>query len=267
MGYESYLLDGERRVLGIHRHWARLVAPVAAVVGGLVAALLVDAAVAPGARLLANLVWLGWLYLAARLAWIVVDWRTEWFIATDKRLLLIHGVIARNTGMMPLTKVTDMTFVRTLPGLLLGYGTFVLESAGQDQALHEIRWIPHPERIYRAIVAEIFGVHDRYRLPPDAEGPTDPGQPPGGGGGPGGDPGSGGPRESWPRPTNRARRWTRRPDPGRRPQPPRPQPPTEHSRAIPVHRPAPPETLYRSSDHIARDRAADTGPIPWYEQP
>lgn len=259
MGYQSFILDGERLVVAIHRHWARLGGPAAAVVGGLVIALLVDASVPPGARLLANLAWLAWLCLLARLAWLVVDWRTEWFVATDKRLLLIRGVIARNTGMMPLTKVTDMSFVRTLPGLALGYGTFVLESAGQDQALHEVRWIPQPEQTYRAIVAEIFGVDDRYRVPPEPDDP-EPGPPGGWQEGPsGGAPGGRGPRGGgwWPRP--------RRSGPARRHE----QTDADHSRAIPVHRPASrePETLYRSADQIERDRVADTGPIPWYEVP
>ena len=41
--------------------------------------------------------------------------------------------------MMPLTKVTDMSFKRSFPGRLLGYGEFIVESAGQDQALRNVR--------------------------------------------------------------------------------------------------------------------------------
>ena len=44
---------------------------------------------------------------------------------TDKRLMWDRGIIAQELGMMPLTKVTDLTFQRTLGGRILGYGTVI----------------------------------------------------------------------------------------------------------------------------------------------
>ena len=67
--------------------------------------------------------------------------------------------------MMPLTKVTDMSYNRSPLGRLLGYGTFVMESAGQDQALHTVGWVADPDRTYRAMCAEIFGVDNTERGP------------------------------------------------------------------------------------------------------
>ena len=46
---------------------------------------------------------------------------------------------------MPLSKVTDLTFQRSLRGRLLGCGTFIVESAGQIQALNRIYYVPRPE--------------------------------------------------------------------------------------------------------------------------
>ena len=40
--------------------------------------------------------------------------------------------------MMPLNKVTDMSFQRSFPGRLMGYGEFIVESAGQNQALDRV---------------------------------------------------------------------------------------------------------------------------------
>jgi len=57
---------------------------------------------------------------------------------------------------MPLTKVTDMSFQRTFPGRLLGYGEFIVESAGQDQALRRVRFIPYPEQLYLLICGMLF---------------------------------------------------------------------------------------------------------------
>ena len=56
-----------------------------------------------------------------------------------------------------LTKVTDLTFRRSLRGRLLGYGTLIVESAGQDQALSHIDYIPRPEEVYEALSELIFG--------------------------------------------------------------------------------------------------------------
>ncbi len=59
--------------------------------------------------------------------------------------MLTYGIFTRKIAMMPLAKVTDMSFVRTIPGRVFGYGKFVLESAGQEQALHKVNWIPDAE--------------------------------------------------------------------------------------------------------------------------
>ncbi len=58
--------------------------------------------------------------------------------------------------MMPLAKVTDMSFQRSAMGQLLGYGEFIVESAGQDQALRNVDLLPHPEQLYLEICGLIF---------------------------------------------------------------------------------------------------------------
>jgi hypothetical protein len=50
--------------------------------------------------------------------------------------------------MMPLAKVTDMSFQRSAMGRIFGYGEFILESAGQDQALNRVDYLPYPEQLY-----------------------------------------------------------------------------------------------------------------------
>jgi membrane protein YdbS with pleckstrin-like domain len=67
---------------------------------------------------------------------------------TSARLLLATGVIKKTVNMMPLSKVTDMRFERSPTGRLFGFGTFIVESAGQDQALHTIDHLPYPEQLY-----------------------------------------------------------------------------------------------------------------------
>jgi hypothetical protein len=62
--------------------------------------------------------------------------------------------------MMPLAKVTDMTFQRSFLGRVFGYGTFILESAGQDQALSRVDFIPYPEQLYLEVCALLFPSKD-----------------------------------------------------------------------------------------------------------
>jgi hypothetical protein len=50
-----------------------------------------------------------------------------------------------------------MTYERSLFGRMFGYGTLVLESAGQIQALNRIEFLPHPEEIFDAISDLVFG--------------------------------------------------------------------------------------------------------------
>ena len=91
-----------------------------------------------------------------RLVWRVLDWRNEWLVATDKRMLMLYGLITKKVSMMPLVKVTDMRYSRSIPGRILGYGEFLLESAGQDQALGRIAWVADPDATYRELCAIIF---------------------------------------------------------------------------------------------------------------
>jgi membrane protein YdbS with pleckstrin-like domain len=164
-GLVRYLLDGERIVVAAHQHWAKVAEPVASAVAGLVLVLALDSFLPASLGLVANVLWWAWFGLVGRAVWRVLERRHDWFVATDKRLILTYGLITRKVAMMPLTKVTDMSYNRSPLGRLLGYGTFVMESAGQDQALHTVRWVADPDPTYRALCAEIFGVDNTERDP------------------------------------------------------------------------------------------------------
>lgn len=155
-----YLLDGERILTAVHQHWAKVAEPVASVVAGLVVVLVLDSSLPATLGVVANLLWWAWFALIGRATWKIFEWRHDWFVATDKRLILTSGLITQKVAMMPLAKVTDMSYNRSPLGRLLGYGTFVMESAGQDQALHSVHWVADPDNTYRAICGQIFGVED-----------------------------------------------------------------------------------------------------------
>jgi len=97
-----------------------------------------------------------WFVVLGWVAWRVLDWYFDRFVLTNKRVMVINGIITRRVAMMPLQRVTDMKYEQTPLGRFLNYGTFVLESAGQDQALREIKHLPNPNELYLRVVEEMY---------------------------------------------------------------------------------------------------------------
>jgi Bacterial PH domain len=171
--FARHLLPYEAVVAAERRHWARLIEPAASVVVGLVVAVWLDAKLPQNVPLARDVIWLGWLALVLRLGFRAWEWRTDWFVATNKRVLLTYGVFTRKVAMMPLLKVTDMSYNRSILGRMIGYGEFVLESAGQDQALRTVSFLPRPDELYEEICQEIFGTSPPPPPPPPGgAGPT-----------------------------------------------------------------------------------------------
>jgi Bacterial PH domain len=210
---ERYLVTGETVIVAVRLHWFHLAREILIAVAATVFAFWVDIKISmsPGGQLLHNASLLLWWGAAGWLVWRVLNWRRDWFVATDKRFLLFYGFISRRVAMMPLLKVTDMTYDRSILGRILGYGKFVLESAGQDQALSTIDHVPDADTHYHAICTQLFGPGSMLRFapgavpPPAPEPPGDDDDGPGGGGGPTGGPDAGGPapaRAARPRPAD-----------------------------------------------------------------
>jgi uncharacterized membrane protein YdbT with pleckstrin-like domain len=149
------LLPHERRVITVRFHPAILIRPVAEALGGLALAGLLTTLFHLGSTLLL-IIWLAWLILVVRLLFSIYQYLEDYFVVTSARLLLATGVFRKTVNMMPLGKVTDMRFERSPIGRLLGYGTFIVESAGQDQALRNINHLPYPEQLYLEVCGLIF---------------------------------------------------------------------------------------------------------------
>jgi uncharacterized membrane protein YdbT with pleckstrin-like domain len=135
-------------------HPAVLIGPSALTLGGLLVAGVLSATYLHG--LISEIIWIGWGLLFLWLVWKVLNWSVRYFVVTSERLVLATGFLTRKVNMMPLTKVTDMSFQRSLSGRLFGYGEFIVESAGLDQALRKVRFIPYPEQLYLLICGMLF---------------------------------------------------------------------------------------------------------------
>ena len=154
-----YVLRDERVVVAVRKHWTAHAKPFGLSVLALIVAVWTDikAPPTPAGAAASQAFWALWLISLIWVAWTVLNWRRDWFVATDKRFLMFYGFITRKVAMMPLAKVTDLTFNRSIMGRLLGYGDFTLESAGQHQALGHIDYIPDADQHYREICAVLFG--------------------------------------------------------------------------------------------------------------
>jgi uncharacterized membrane protein YdbT with pleckstrin-like domain len=159
---DEYLLPTERRVIRVRQHWA-VMAKDLVQTGLFLLLLVVIQAYFPSSALIDNLTF--YLALAAVVRFTVktILWWIERIVITDKRVMLARGLLTHKLAMMPLSKVTDLTFERSLNGRMLGYGSIVVESAGQVQGLDRIDYMPRPEEIYEALSELIFGEKGRTR--------------------------------------------------------------------------------------------------------
>ena len=151
-----YLLPHEQQVITVRKHPAVLVKSIGLVVGALILAAVLSAVVGRRSGYALLGIWLAWGVLLLYFVWKVIDWFENYFVVTSQRMLLTSGLITRKVAMMPLVKVTDMSFQRNFQGRLLGYGTFILESAGQEQALRVVDHLPYPEQLYLEVCGLIF---------------------------------------------------------------------------------------------------------------
>ena len=157
---DKYLLPHEQQVITVRRHPAVLIEAILVTVAGLILAAVLSDTILQHQTTALLIVWLIWGVLLLRLIIKAFTWAVDYFVVTSHRMILTSGLITRKVAMMPLVKVTDMTFQRSFLGRMFGYGTFILESAGQDQALSTVDHIPYPEQLYLEVCALIFPSKD-----------------------------------------------------------------------------------------------------------
>jgi membrane protein YdbS with pleckstrin-like domain len=153
---EKYLLPDEPPVIATRRHPAVLVRPLVRGLPVLAIGIWV-LQLDPENRTTAVvglLITLGaLLYLGLHGA----EWWVRHFLVTRRRVLLTSGVIIRTVAVMPLRRITDLTWKETFWGQLLGYGTFRFESAGQQQGLDVVTFMPNAGALYKRLSELMFG--------------------------------------------------------------------------------------------------------------
>src|SRR5215469_1139404 len=109
----KHLLPHERQVITVRFHPAVLIRPVAEVLGGLALAGLLTTTIFRHNGIALLVIWVLWFILVSRLLYKIYCWLEDYFVVTSQRLLLVTGILTRNVNMMPLSKVTDMSFKRS----------------------------------------------------------------------------------------------------------------------------------------------------------
>lgn len=165
-----YLLPAETQVISVRQHPVVL-AKVFFITLAIVVIELIISSHAPPKSNVQVLIWLPGLVAIGWFAIRLVQWWVDWFAVTERRFILTTGIITRKVAMMPLIRVTDMSFQRSPMGRVLGYGEFILESAGQDQALRSVPYLPYPEQMYRRVCLWIFPDRVQSQTPPTQQTP------------------------------------------------------------------------------------------------
>lgn len=152
-----YLFPTERYRGEWKRHWVSLATPLlVGILATFVLGYLSGFLAGQDVGALTTVAVLLWFAIIGWVAWRVADWYYDRFILTNKRVMVVNGIVTRKVAMMPLARVTDMKYEQTPLGRTLNYGTFVLESAGQDQALREVKNLPNPNELYLRVVEEMY---------------------------------------------------------------------------------------------------------------
>jgi uncharacterized membrane protein YdbT with pleckstrin-like domain len=166
MAFPESVLDSDEEVVrNLRPHWRRVVVPIALlpIVVGLASygwfTLPSDSARK----------WLRYVILvvaALLLLWLTLRpllfWLTTRYVVTNRRVLMRNGVLSRTGRDVPLTRVNDVSFSRTIVERCFGSGTLIIESAG-DRGQVMLRDVPRVEAVQRDIYRLVEGEAQRLR--------------------------------------------------------------------------------------------------------
>jgi uncharacterized membrane protein YdbT with pleckstrin-like domain len=163
----EYLLPTEQVVLQVRMHPISILASALLIVAGTFAAGFLTELGGTDNGGFVLVVWILWFVFFVWQGSKIGLWWRRYFVVTENRLMLVSGFFNRDVGMMPLGKVTDMRLYQSTPGRTFGYAEFIVESAGQEQALSRVRFVPYPSQLYQEILSLIFSDTAQSGRPPE----------------------------------------------------------------------------------------------------
>ena len=154
MAYPRKLLgESEEIAFEMRPHWRSLIVPAVVLIGtvALTTYLLtiLDSAGAQGI--------LRWVVIVAALVMLVgwsirpfLNWLTTEYVFTNRRVIVRTGLVKRIGRDMPLARVNNVTFEKTLTERILNCGTLSIQSAAEQGSLL-IASVPNVESIQREV--------------------------------------------------------------------------------------------------------------------
>ena len=110
------------------------------------------------------------LAAAALAAWVVAPylrWLTTTYTLTDRRIITRRGILHKSGHDLPLSRINNVAYERSLLDRMLGCGTLILTTAAEAPvALHDI---PDVEGVHVLMTELLFGDDQRPRQPDAVE--------------------------------------------------------------------------------------------------
>lgn len=159
MGLPRKLLgEGEHVEVHVRTHAKKLILP-AIVMILLAAAVGFGCAVMPGTAtpigqyvvIIIGLVLFVWWCLVPFLRW-----RTTTYTITNRRLITRTGILTRTGKDLPLIRINDVSYDRSLMDRILGCGTLNIQTAGEDSTI-SLEDVPEVDRVHVIMSELLFG--------------------------------------------------------------------------------------------------------------
>lgn len=170
-GYAHKQLSGDEKVLRFdHRHPITILGGIATVLVGLAVALVlllvalfadfdeVWRAASAGLALVFVLLTIP----SGLMMWL--RWRFTEYVLTDRRLMIVRGIVAKRVNEASLDKINDAVFHQSLGGRLWNYGDLEIITASEEPDLSDLRSVRDALEFAKAI-SEAREVR-RERMPP-----------------------------------------------------------------------------------------------------
>lgn len=147
---EKLIWETREHPIALWKWWVGLV-----VLQGLAAVIMVAASFKAAAIL--------WLIGMVVIGYKVLLWDVDRLCITNRRIFTVTGIFSVSVKTMPMKKMTDVTthfsaasnILAWLRIIKIQYATLIVESAGQDQALSRIKFVPHGPAVNRRIMGTV----------------------------------------------------------------------------------------------------------------
>jgi membrane protein YdbS with pleckstrin-like domain len=97
------------------------------------------------------------LVFSLNLLWKVLDRKRKKVVLTDRRIIVMTGVLSRKVSTLPLSRVRDINYRRSVLGRALGYGSLEVSRSGSvlDGPWLRIERLPRPDHFYRTLASVV----------------------------------------------------------------------------------------------------------------